>query len=144
VIILITRKYYTDKSTIGEISIDGEPLGLFSLEDVTRLFKIIGKSAIPVGKYKANITYSVKFGRYMLELLNVPNFTFIRVHTGNVNGDTEGCLLVGTSRGMDVIYNSVQAYTIIWERIIRYISDPMAHIEPIWIEVVDTQKPKIF
>lgn len=142
--ITITRKWYTDKSTIGEISIDGVSLGLFSLEDVTRVFKVFGETAIPAGKYLANITYSNRFGRYMLELQAVPHFTAIRVHTGNVNGDTQGCVLTGMSRGVDAIYNSVAAYTILWEKITDYIKDAMAHVEPIWIEVIDTQRPKVF
>jgi hypothetical protein len=142
-IITITRRWYSDKTTIGEIDIDGCPLGMFSLEDVARVFKIMGDTAIPAGKYMANITYSARFGRYMLELQKVPGFTFIRLHTGNVAGDTEGCPLVGMTRGVDVVYNSVSAYTILWEKIIKYISEPMAHVQPIWIEVKDTQKPKI-
>ena len=143
-IITITRKWYTDKTTIGEVDIDGASLGVFSLEDVARVFKILGATAIPAGKYMANITYSNRFGRYMLELLAVPGFSFIRVHTGNVAGDTEGCPLVGMSRGVNIVYNSVAAYTIIWEKVIKYISDPMAHTEPIWVEIKDTQKPKMF
>jgi hypothetical protein len=143
-IITITRKYYTDKTTIGEVNIDGEPLGIFSLEDVARFFKILGKTAIPAGKYMANITYSNRFARYMLELLAVPGFSFIRIHTGNTDKDTEGCPLVGMTRGVDAVYNSVAAYTILWARIIKYISEPMKHVEPIWVEVKDTQKPKMF
>jgi hypothetical protein len=143
-IIKITRRYYTDKTTIGEIDIDGESLGIFSLEDVTRFFKIMGKTAIPAGKYMANITYSNRFGRYMLELLAVPGFLFIRMHTGNDEKDTEGCILTGMTRSVDTVYNSVAAYTILWGRVHEYIKDPMKHVDPIWVEVKDTQKPKIF
>jgi len=143
-IITITRKWYTDKTTIGEVDIDNEKIGVFSLEDVARVFKIAGSTAIPAGKYMADITYSVIFGRYMLELRKVPGFTFIRIHTGNVMGDTDGCPLVGMARGVDIIYRSVDAYKILWEYVLKYIKDAMARIEPIWVEVKDTQKPKIF
>ena len=142
-IITFTRKWYTSKSTIGKVTINGDSAGMFSLEDVARLFKVPGHTAIPAGRYLANITYSSRFGRYMLELQKVPGFSYIRVHSGNTDEDTDGCPLVGTSRGVDAIYNSVAAYTVLWERIHEYIRDAMKHIEPIWIEVIDTQKPKL-
>lgn len=143
-VITITRKWYTNKSTVGEIAIDGESVGLFSLEDVVRMFKIFGETAIPAGKYMANITYSARFNRYMLELIKVPGFSFVRIHPGNTNKDTEGCILIGESRSMDVVYSSQSAYKTLWTRILKYINDAMVHIEPIWVEIIDTQKPKVF
>lgn len=143
-IIEVMRKQYTDKSTIGELHIDNSFTGFYTLEDVARRFKILGKTAIPAGVYKADITYSDRFGRYMLLIKDVPGFTGIRVHTGNTDKDTEGCLLVGASKGTDVVTDSVKAYTSVWQRILAYIRDAMLKIDPIYIKITDTQKPRLF
>jgi hypothetical protein len=37
---------------------------------------------------------SLKFGRKLPELLNVPDRTAIRIHRGNLVKDTEGCILI--------------------------------------------------
>lgn len=57
--------------------------------------KIIGKTAIPSGKYKVDITYSQRFKRFLPLLHNVPGFKGVRIHPGNTDKDTEGCLLPG-------------------------------------------------
>lgn len=57
--------------------------------------KIIGKTAIPSGKYKIDITYSQRFKRFLPLLNNVPGFKGVRIHPGNTDKDTEGCLLPG-------------------------------------------------
>jgi hypothetical protein len=43
-------------------------------------------------------------------LMNVPNFEGVRIHPGNSNHDTEGCILVGTTRSVDFIGNSRKAF----------------------------------
>ena len=58
--------------------------------------KVNGQTAIPAGTYEVVDTYSPKYKRNMLLLLNVPGFTGIRIHSGNSSDDTEGCLILGT------------------------------------------------
>lgn len=106
---VLTRKWFTDKSTIGILQAD--KLQFYTLEDMVRPYKIYGETAIPAGKYEVRITWSPKFGQQMPILLNVPNFTGIRIHSGNTSANTTGCILVGKTKGNDIIYNSRVAYT---------------------------------
>ena len=96
--------------------IDGE-FFCYTLEDVVREQKIYGKTAIPYGKYEVVITYSPRFQKNMPLLKNVPNFEGVRIHTGNTANDTEGCILVGKSKGYDFIGGSRNAFNELMERI---------------------------
>jgi hypothetical protein len=102
-----------DKSTIGELSIDGVRI-CDTLEDKVRPegVKIYGQTAIPYGTYKVRLTYSPHFKMITPEIQDVPQFQYIRIHPGNSSGDTEGCILVGTWDGKkaDWISNSRDAF----------------------------------
>ena len=60
-----------------------------------REYKVPGQTAIPSGHYELQITHSNRFNRELPLLLNVPDFSGIRMHAGNTEEDTEGCILVG-------------------------------------------------
>lgn len=107
--ITVKRLHRTDKSTIGELFIDGK-FECYTLEDVERKVKIKSETAIPKGEYKVIINQSNRFKRLLPLLLNVPNFEGVRIHSGNSNHDTEGCILVGTTRSLDYIGNSRLAF----------------------------------
>lgn len=107
--IKIKRLHRTDLSTIGELSIDGK-FECYTLEDKEREIKIKGETAIPKGTYLVGITLSNRFKRLLPILVNVPNFEGVRIHSGNSNHDTEGCILVGTTRSTDFIGNSRVAF----------------------------------
>jgi len=105
----LKRKIFTDDSTIGELSIDGEFV-CFTLEDKVRDVKIQNVTAIPYGKYEVIINFSNRFQKYMPLLLNVPNYAGVRIHPGNKSSDTEGCILVGSSKSLNFIGNSRATY----------------------------------
>lgn len=107
--ITVKRLHKTDKSTIGELFIDGK-FQCYTLEDVERDVKIKSETAIPKGEYKVIINQSNRFKRLLPLLLSVPNFEGVRIHSGNSNHDTEGCILVGTTRSIDYIGNSRLAF----------------------------------
>ncbi len=100
--LLLIRDIFTQTCTIGKLFIDGQYL-CETLEDCDRKLelggvKIYGESAIPRGTYKVTIDFSGRFQRDMPHVLDVPQFTGIRIHPGNTAADTDGCILVGTGR----------------------------------------------
>jgi len=90
----LVRSRFTDKSTIGDLYVDGVR-ECFILEDTVRDEKIAGETAIPTGRYEIVTSFSNKFQKLLPLLVNVPNYEGVRIHPGNVPADTEGCLLPG-------------------------------------------------
>lgn len=105
----------TDKCLISKLYID-DKLECHILEDVPRAVKIHGKTCIPAGTYKIIITKSPRFGVMMPLLLNVPGFSGVRIHPGNVAEDTEGCLLPGIA-GVNKVTDSRAAYRLLYDKI---------------------------
>lgn len=96
----LNRIFKTNTFTIGELYIN-EKYVTDTLEDRVRPEgeKVYSKTAIPEGTYEVKLTHSPRFKKILPEILNVPNFSGIRIHTGNSSKDTEGCILVGTWDG---------------------------------------------
>ena len=98
--LLLVRRPSGEHATLGDLSLDGMPYCV-TLEDVVRDLgpdgkgKIFGATAIPVGIYQVIIDFSQRFQKNMLHVMNVPFFTGIRIHSGNTDANTEGCILVG-------------------------------------------------
>jgi hypothetical protein len=103
----INRKVFNtegDRATIGELLIDGE-FFCYTLEDEVRAdgVKVHGKTAIPIGEYSVEVTYSPRFKRDMPLIFNTPQktvekdgvkFEGVRFHGGNDAEDSHGCPLV--------------------------------------------------
>lgn len=90
----LQRSPSNDQCTIGNLYVDGAWF-CYVLEDVVRSTKIAGRTAIPAGRYRVVLTMSPRFGKLMPLLLDVPNYSGVRIHPGNTADDTEGCLLPG-------------------------------------------------
>ena len=68
--------------------------------------KVKAETAIPTGKYDVILTFSPRFKRVLPLLLNVKEYEGVRIHAGNTNKDTEGCLLVGDNKVKGQVINS--------------------------------------
>ena len=103
----INRKVFNtdgDRATIGELLIDGV-FFCYTLEDEVRAdgVKVYGETAIPIGDYDVEVTYSPKFKRDMPLIFNTPQktvekdgvkFDGVRFHGGNTAKDSHGCPLI--------------------------------------------------
>lgn len=119
--ITLNRIAKKPKYTIGKLYIDGEYF-CDTIEDTDRGLtqtmtdvqikskKVHGQTAIPTGTYRVIISYSNKFKRQMPLLLNVPGFLGIRIHSGNTEKDTEGCLIVGKNKVVGKVIESKDTY----------------------------------
>ena len=106
----LRRETKTPASTIGRLLVNGV-FQCWTLEDAVRDGpKVPGATAIPAGQYKVEVTWSPRFQQMMPLVEDVPGYSGIRIHPGNTDKDTEGCILVGVTRGQDRIYQSQQAY----------------------------------
>lgn len=126
--LLLKRKVFTDKSTTGELFID-DVFECFTLEDKDRELtktmdikeiekvKVHSETAIPYGDYELVITFSNRFKCLMPLLVDVPAYSGVRIHTGNKAADTEGCILVGKTKGLDFIGNSREEYQILYNKL---------------------------
>lgn len=126
----LKRRWLTEASTIGELSIDGVYECLI-LEDRYRPppeAKVRGATCIPCGRYEVRITYSPKFKRDMPLLIDVPGFEGVRIHPGNSASDTEGCLLPGRIRHGESVKESVHAY-------VELLAKLAGSAGPIWLTV---------
>ncbi len=125
--LLLKRLHKTQKSTIGELSIDGK-FECYTLEDVERPEKIHGKTAIPKGRYQVIVTMSNRFKKLLPLLVKVPNYEGIRIHPGNKAEDTEGCILPGTTRGVDFVGNSRLAFNALFKKINKSLESEKVYI----------------
>lgn len=127
----LIRKWFSTRSTISECfgwsPVDDKIEQIcFALEDEARPagVKIPGYSCIPEGDYKIKITYSNRFKRdlpiiYTHEEHNGKPYVIVdgkhiwegvRIHPGNTDADTEGCILPGINKDKDRVESSRVAF----------------------------------
>lgn len=119
--LLLVRKWFTNNSTIGELSVDGK-FFCYILEDKDNGLddempldsinarKVHGLTAIPTGRYETIVNMSNRFKIMLPLLLKVKGYEGVRIHPGNFPKDTEGCLLPGKTKGADAVYQSKDAF----------------------------------
>lgn len=110
----------TLEDTVREI--EGEPV---------ESWKINGETAIPRGRYKVVWNWSNHFQRFLPQLLDVPGFDGIRIHSGNFSKDTEGCILLGNTRGDDCVLDSRAACAAFNRHLVEWLNE-----DDVWITVM--------
>lgn len=120
----VRREPSANGCTLGSLYVNGE-FECFTLEDVVRevpelaveKWKVDGETAIPSGTFRVIVTMSARFKKLLPLLVNVPGFQGVRIHSGNVAADTEGCILVGSQRGDAALLQSRLAFHALFPKI---------------------------
>lgn len=113
----LKRIFKGDKYTIGKLYIDGvyycdtledTDRGLTSSmsEEEIKKLKVYSMTAIPTGIYKIEVTFSPRFKKKMPVLIGVKGFSGIRIHSGNDETHTSGCILCGFNKEKGKVINS--------------------------------------
>tara|TARA_R110002153_G_scaffold114365_3_gene257047 strand:+ start:8437 stop:8946 length:510 start_codon:yes stop_codon:yes gene_type:complete len=117
------------QSTLGLLMAAPSPSNLYfrcyTMEDEHRDIKVLGKTRIRAGRFEIKKRHgSPKFSHLddkyswhsgMLWLQDVPNFTWVYIHTGNKHEHTDACILIGDGAQSNIpddgaVTNSRQAY----------------------------------
>ena len=101
----LDRIFKNDTYTIGKLSINGQHF-CDTIEDIVRDEKIKHITAIPAGRYEVVITLSNRFKVYLPLLKDVPGFDGIRIHSGNTEKDSSGCIILGENKVKGKVINS--------------------------------------
>lgn len=126
--ILIERIANRDTYCIGKMYINGEyfcdtledrdrGLDCFMTEEEIAKIKVYGQTAIPIGMYRLILNYSPKYKKVMPLLLDVKGYSGIRIHSGNTDKDTLGCILVGQNKVVGQVINSRVTYNALYKRL---------------------------
>ncbi len=129
----VIRTQFGKDATNGMLFIDGI-FECYTLEDQYQAVKVMHETCIPEGTYDIKFRkvggfherYAAKYknAHYgMLHIQDVPNFTYILIHSGNTDEHTSGCLIVGeTQQDLDIsddgfVGSSVVAYKKMYSKV---------------------------
>ncbi|WP_264521163.1 DUF5675 family protein [Flavobacterium sp. N1994] len=128
----IIRVAQGKNSTLSQLYINGV-FHCYLLEDKIREVKLANETAIPTGTFQLrlntwgakNVDYKKAFGKLhegMIEIIGLPNFNFVYIHTGNTIKETAGCPLCGFgfqfTEGEFQVAQSIAAYKMIYPKLL--------------------------
>jgi len=112
-ILELKRHTFAESFTEGELFANGVKV-CDTIEDryrdLSKEEKVHGETCIPFGVYPVIMSMSPRFGRMLPEVVNVPQFSGIRIHPGNSAKDSEGCILPGIRAGNGWVKDSRITY----------------------------------
>ena len=126
----LERRYKGSKYTIGKLFINDEYF-CDTIEDIDRGLKssmsveyikkkkVYAETAIPTGTYKIEMTYSSKFKRILPLLVDVKGFSGIRIHRGNTEKDSSGCIVIGENKVKGRVINSTPYEVVLVKKLLE-------------------------
>lgn len=93
----LNRTSHRDKQTTGTLVLTdatGRQLFKCNTLELPWLNNKVRQSCIPTGSYEVKPRTSAKFGKH-LHITDVPNRSYILIHSGNFHTQILGCVLVG-------------------------------------------------
>jgi hypothetical protein len=100
----LIRDVMDDRVSLGKLFLydeDGRVVQRHETLENPWLDNVQTVSCIPAGEYICRRVISPRYGE-TFEITGVPGRTHILFHWGNYPSNTEGCVLLGTSRAVDV------------------------------------------
>ena len=97
-ILKLNRFIFLHDRTLGKLEIEGSSVTFYTAE-LAYIDNQPNISCIPCGEYELIRRWSKKHGHHLM-LLNVPNRSYILIHSGNFassfgKSDSKGCILLG-------------------------------------------------
>ena len=137
--IKIVRKFQKAGFTEGKLYINNG-FECYTVEDTDRRLeaggvKVQNQTSIPKGIYPITISMSTRFRKFLIEVLDVPQFKGIRIHSGNSSEDTDGCIIVGSINARDDD-DWVGGSHLAYERLHTKVKKALSNGEKITLEVV--------
>lgn len=117
----LQRYLFNENYTMGLLFIDG----LYFCDTIEDRYrgqelsktKVKDETCIPYGVYTVKITYSPKYKKNMPQILDVPYFTGVRIHSGNSAKDSSGCVIVGIKSENGKVLQSRKTYNELYKRL---------------------------
>ena len=148
----VVRTQFGTDATNGLLFINGI-FECYTLEDQYQAVKVMHETCIPEGTYDikfrktggfhAKYTERYKNAHYgMLHIQDVPNFTYILIHTGNTDEHTSGCLIVGeTQQDLEVSKDGfVGSSTVAYKKMYAKVAGQLLQGKDVTIEYTTINK----
>lgn len=148
----VLRTQFGKDATNGMLFIDGV-FECYTLEDQYQAVKVMHETCIPEGTYDikfrktggfhAKYTERYKNAHYgMLHIQDVPNFTYILIHTGNSDEHTSGCLIVGeTQQDLDISKDGfIGSSTVAYKKMYAKVAGQLLQGKKVSIEYLNISK----
>ena len=148
----VLRTQFGKDATNGMLFIDGV-FECYTLEDQYQAVKVMHETCIPEGTYDINFrktggfhakyTERYKNAHYgMLHIQDVPNFTYILIHTGNSDEHTSGCLIVGeTQQDLDISKDGfIGSSTVAYKKMYAKVAGQLLQGKKVSIEYLNISK----
>jgi len=148
----VVRTQFGTDATNGLLFIDGV-FECYTLEDQYQAVKVMHETCIPEGTYDIKFRkeggfhakYDKKYKNAhhgMLHLQDVPNFTYILIHSGNTDEHTSGCILTGeTQQDLDMGKDGfIGRSAVSYQKMYRKVANQLLQGKPVQIEITTIDK----